>query len=177
MVPMTGLAGALDRLYRVCGLIAALLLIALTGLVLLSILSRLVDTFIAGVTEYAGYTMAASAFFAMSYTYRSGGHIRVSLVISRFAGRSREGIEIWCRGGMAVITGYLAFYLARLTYFSWVYEEVSEGGDAIALWIPQLPTAIGAFIFAVCALDMFVRALLNPAAELKSEVAGGGGEP
>ena len=152
----------LDRIYDVCGLVAAGLLIVLTGLVLASIVARLVSVFIPGVTEFAGYTMAACMFFAMAYAFRSGGHIRVTLFTSRMTGRARRINELWCLGAMAFIVSYLAYYLCELAYDSWDYGEISEGGDALPLWIPQAPTALGSVVFAVCCVHTFVRALVLP---------------
>lgn len=159
----TTLDAGLNRLYRICGLIAAVLLVALTVLVLLSILTRMIGTYIGGLTEFAGYTMAACSFFAMSYTFRSGGHIRVQLLVSHLTGKARRINDLWCTGIFAVIVTYLAYYLCELAYESWEFGEISEGGDAIHLWIPQLPTAIGSAIFAISAIHTFIETLVRPA--------------
>ena len=151
----------LDKLYRLCGLIAASLLVTLTALVLLSILTRFFDTFIAGLTEYAGYTMAACSFFAMAYTFRSGGHIRVQLLISNLPSGARRVNDLWCLAVFALITSYLAYYLVELAWESWDFGEISEGGDALPLWIPQTPTAIGAVVFAISAIHSFIKALFD----------------
>lgn len=164
---------ALDRLYEICGYIAAGLLMLLTGLVLTSIISRLLSVFIAGVTEFAGYSMAACVFFGMAYTFRSGGHIRVTLFTSRMTGRVRRINEIWCLGAMAVVVTYLAYYLCELTYVSWDFGEISEGGDAIPLWIAQTPVAFGSAVFAICTVHTFLKSLVAP--ETLSEIDGSGG--
>ena len=157
------LDAGLNRLYRLCGVIAALLLITLTVLVLLSILTRIVGTYIGGLTEFAGYTMAASSFFAMAYTFRSGGHIRVQLLVSKLTGSARRIDDLWCTGLFAAVVTYLSYYLCELAYESWEFGEISEGGDAIALWIPQLPTAIGSVIFAISAIHTFIETIVRPA--------------
>ena len=164
---------ALDGLYDLCGYIAAGLLMLLTGLVLTSIISRLLSVFIAGVTEFAGYSMAACVFFAMAYTFRSGGHIRVTLFTSRMTGRVRRVNEIWCLGAMAVVVCYLAYYLCELAYVSWDFEEISEGGDAIPLWIAQAPVAFGSLVFAVCTVHTFVKSLVAPETLSRDRPAGG----
>ncbi len=145
----------------------------LTGLVLTSIISRLLSVFIAGVTEFAGYSMAACVFFGMAYTFRSGGHIRVTLFTSRMTGRVRRINEIWCLGAMAVVVTYLAYYLCELTYVSWDFGEISEGGDAIPLWIAQTPVAFGSAVFAICTVHTFLKSLVAP--ETLSEIDGSGG--
>ena len=159
----TTLDAGLNRLYRICGLIAAILLVTLTVLVLLSILTRMIGTYIGGLTEFAGYTMAACSFFAMSYTFRSGGHIRVQLLVSHLTGKARRINDLWCTGIFALIVTYLAYYLCELAYESWQFGEISEGGDAIHLWMPQLPTAIGSAVFAISAIHTFIETLVRPA--------------
>ena len=166
---------ALNRLYQWCGVIAALLLITLTSLVLLSIITRMMSTYIGGLTEFAGYSMAACVFFGMAYTFRSGGHIRVTLFTNRMTGKVRRFNDLWCLAALAVVISYLAFYLCQLAYESWVFEEISEGGDAIPLWIAQTPMAFGAAVYAVCAIHTFVRALVVPET-LEAIDAGAGGE-
>ena len=157
-----GLDRALTRLYEYCGYIAAVLLMVLTGLVVTSIVSRLLRFFVAGVTEFAGYSMAACVFFAMAYTFGSGGHIRVTLITGRLSGRVRRFNDLWCAAAVAVVVCYLAYYLVDLAYVSWQFGEVSEGGDAIPLWIPQAPMAFGAAVFALCTVHTFIRLLFDP---------------
>lgn len=165
---------ALNRLYRWCGVIAALLLIILTSLVLLSIITRMLSTYIGGLTEFAGYSMAACSFFAMAYTFRYGAHIRVQLVVSHLHGPARRINDIWCLGVFAVIVTYLSYYLCELAYDSWVFGEISEGGDAIPMWIPQLPTAIGSVVFAISAIHTFIETLFFQPDALERIDDGGG---
>ena len=166
---------ALDRLYDICGYIAVALLMVLTGLVLASILSRLFSIYFAGLTEFAGYSMAACVFFGMAYTFRSGGHIRVTLFTNRMTGKVKRFNDLWCLAALAVVICYLAYYLCELTYESWVFEEISEGGDAIHLWIAQAPMAFGSLVYAICAVHTFVRALAAPET-LERIDSGAGGE-
>lgn len=175
MATWTRIDRALDRLYDICGYIAVALLMVLTGLVLTSIISRLLSVYFAGLTEFAGYSMAACVFFGMAYTFRSGGHIRVTLFTNRMTGKVKRFNDLWCLAALAVVVSYLAFHLCHLTYESWVFEEISEGGDAIYLWIAQAPMALGSAIYAVCAIHTFVRALYAPET-LEAIDAGAGGE-
>ena len=45
--------------------------------------------------DLAGYAMAASTFLALARTFRSGGHIRVNLVLLSIGPRA-YGLECWC---------------------------------------------------------------------------------
>jgi len=172
----SGLARGLDRFYLACGLISALMLVLLTGLILTSILSRIIGVYLGGVTEFAGYAMAAGSFFGMPYAFRCGAHIRVNLLITHLSGRGRWGFELWGRAVIAAATGYLAFYFCRLTYYSYIYGDVSQGGDAIKLWIPQSVMAVGAVCFAISTLDSLVRAVVEGEYSLTAPEADGGRE-
>src|SRR5690606_10965315 len=100
-------------------------------------LSRLAGVFLGGVSELAGYAMAAGSFFALAWTFRTGGHIRVALVINRLGKARRLAAERFGRAVMAAAACYLAFYMARLAWFSWLYQERSEGSAGFLLWVPQ----------------------------------------
>lgn len=161
------LARGLEGLYRVCGGIAAGFLILMALLVLTSIGSRLVGVYIGGLTEYAGYSMAAANFFALAYTFRAGGHIRVEFFLSHMSARAARAMMLWALVAGTAITGYLAYYMARLVYFSWAFEERSEGGDAILLWIPQTAAALGAGVLVISVVHGLVDCLRGVAVGAK----------
>ena len=84
---------ALDRLYNAAGVLAALFLIGTLAMVLVGIAGRMFNFHVPGTDSYAGYCMAASGFLALASTFRSGGHIRVTLIIERLSGGARHGLE------------------------------------------------------------------------------------
>jgi TRAP-type C4-dicarboxylate transport system permease small subunit len=147
---------ALDRLYTICGVIGAIFLVVIAVCVALSIVTRLLGLYVAGLTAYSGYAMAASSFFALAYAFRAGAHIRVALVRNRFGPTGR-----WCSNCGASASprcspAFLAFYLVRMTWVSWVFGEKSEGGAATPLWIPQSALAAGATVMAIAAFHGLV---------------------
>lgn len=158
---MALLRSSLDRLYLAGAWAAGLLLVLLCGLVVWSILARVVGVFAGGATDVAGYAMATSTFMALAYTFRSQGHIRVALLIQGLVGRTRRTLEVGCLGVMAAISLYLAWYMTRLAVDSWAFGERSEGADAILLWIPQAPVAFGSALFALAVLHTFLEALFD----------------
>lgn len=155
------LSKVLDGLYKLGLWASGALLILLCGLVLYSILARFFGFFAGGATDVAGYVMATSTFLALAGTFRSQGHIRVALLIQQFVGETRRRIEIFCLGFMSAITAYLAYYMLLLALDSHEYGERSEGADAILLWIPQTPVAIGAILLAVAVFHSFVQSLFD----------------
>ena len=158
----------LDGVYRLSAYLAGALLVFLTLLVLYSILARLIGTFSGGASDMAGYVMATCTFMALPYTFRSHGHIRVSLLVNRLSGVKRRRAELFALGYMSLLTGYLAWYMTRLALDSYEFGERSEGADAILLWIPQTPVAIGAVLFAISVLHTFIEVWANPNLTIES---------
>jgi TRAP-type C4-dicarboxylate transport system permease small subunit len=153
----------LDGLYRVCGLIAAIFLVAVLVIILAQIGARWLGVQFPGSTAYAGYAMAGASFFALAYTLNHGAHIRVSLVISRFTGTARRVVEIWCLLIATALSLYFAWYAIKAVQISRLINDISQGQDATPLWIPQLVMAAGTVVLAIAFTDHLVRLLLGHA--------------
>ncbi len=69
----------LNKVYKLSGYIAAFFLILVAVFILIGVSSRIFGFYIRGLAEYSGYSMAAASFFALSYTFIEGGHIRITL--------------------------------------------------------------------------------------------------
>ncbi len=155
------LEAAIQALCRLCGGLAALVLVALALLVALSIASRALGLYVPGLTDYAAYCLASAGTLGMAYTFGQRGHIRVTLLVELLGGRARYWLEVSILALATAMAGYLAFYLLRMTYVSWSYQDRSDGSDEILIWIPQAPFAFGACLFALVLLLAVVRALLR----------------
>ena len=81
-------AALLDALYDGAAALAALFMVLLLVMVLLSILGRQLHFHVPGTDAYAGYMMAAAGFLALAHTLKRGEHIRVTLLLSRAAAAS-----------------------------------------------------------------------------------------
>ncbi|HEY9548286.1 MAG TPA: TRAP transporter small permease [Kiloniellaceae bacterium] len=158
---MAVLRAALDRLYLAAGALAGVSLVAIGVLVMLSIVTRLLGIYVAGLTDYAGYAMASASFLALAYTFGQGGHIRVELILQRLSGRGRRLGELWCLAVGTFLAGYLAWYAVKMVQVSHSLGDVSESADATPLWIPQLGMAIGAVLLAVALADRLVCVALG----------------
>ena len=158
---MAQIGRLLDRIYLIGAWFAGALLVLLCCLVLYSILARLVGWFAGGASDIAGYVMATSTFMALSYTFRSEGHIRVSILTQRFVGAKRRAFELWAHGVIVCVSCFLAYYMLRLMMDSYEFGERSEGADAILLWIPQLPVALGSVLFAIATLHVFMLTIFK----------------
>ncbi len=165
----------LDAIYLSAAALAALFMVGLLAMVLLSIISRQFQFHVPGTDAYAGYFMAASGFLALAHTLKRGEHIRVTLVINMLKGRWKRGLEIWALGAATLLALLFAFYSVRLSWQSYTFHDISTASDATPLWIPQIAMALGTVVLAIAFIDELVleirgrRALQNPAEALRNE--------
>lgn len=148
---------ALGRLYAACGAIAAFCIVGIAILVATSIVSRLFGVYIPGLSEGAGYLMAAVGAFGLAHTFTSGGHIRVDLVLCAIPERVRTIFEGVALALTTAAVFYLAWFLFRMVRISYKFGDLSDGSDGLPLWLPQLPAAIGFGIFALSLVHNFVK--------------------
>ena len=151
----------LKSIYRFSGYIAAFFLILVAVFILTGIASRIFGFYIRGLAEYSGYCMAASSFFALSYTFVEGGHIRITLFLEKTSGIKKNILEIWCLIIASFYSGYVAFYFLKMLKISYEFQERSEGADEILIWIPQTSVAMGSSIFFICVFHQFILKIIN----------------
>lgn len=151
----------LDGLYLASGWLAGLFMIGVLLMVLLTIGSRLFGIYIPGTDSYAGYAMAGAGFLALASTLKKGEHIRVTLVLGMLRGKALKALEIATLVVAVLLSGFLAFYSARLVWQSRLYNDISTGIDATPLWIPQLVMAAGTLIFFIAFVDELALEILG----------------
>ncbi|NIM40610.1 MAG: TRAP transporter small permease subunit [Hydrogenophaga sp.] len=147
---------SLDVLYLGAGWLAALFMIGVLAMVLLSIVSRLVGFYVPGTDAYAGYAMAGAGFLALAHTLKHNEHIRVTLIIGKLTGGARRGMELWALSVAVLMSGALAWYSWRLVWQSHSFHDISTAADATPLWIPQLLMGIGCTVLLIALLDEWV---------------------
>ena len=158
---MSELNNYLNKIYKFSGYIAAFFLILVATFILIGISSRIFGFYIRGLSEYSGYCMAASSFFALAYTFVEGGHIRITLFLEKISGSKKKYLETWCLIIASFFSGYLAFYFIKMLIISYKFQERSEGADEILIWIPQTSVAIGSSIFFICILHKLIMTIQN----------------
>ncbi len=149
----------LDFLYDAAAWLAALAMIGVLAMVLLSIVSRQLNFHVPGTDAYAGYAMAAAGFLALAHTLKRNEHIRVTLVIGRLQGKARHGLEMWAHSAGVLLAGLFAWYSVRLAWQSHAFHDISTANDATPLWIPQIAMAVGAVVLLIAMVDEWVLEL------------------
>lgn len=149
----------LDRLYLGSGVLAGLFIIAIVVLIMAQIIGRWFSIIVPSTEDFSGYFLAASSFLALAYTLREGGHIRVNIIIRNLTGKVRIWQERAVLAAGLVLAIFMAYWLTHMVWESWSFNEMSRGYVAVPLWIPQVPVALGATIFAIALLDELVHSL------------------
>lgn len=124
----------LDKVYLLSGMIAAGFMVMILLLIIAQMLARWSSITFPGSTEYAGYAMAATSFFALSHALTKGAHIRVSifLKINRFT-------TLWLDAAAMLVAAITATYFARYAIktniFSKILNDRTQGQDFVPEWV------------------------------------------
>ena len=157
---LDGVWKKLDCLYLYCGYLAAFFLACIFLTTILQVASRIAQINISGLTDYAGYFMAASAFLAFAHTFNQGAHIRIELFMTMM-GRFRRYAEWFSFISSAAVAIWLCYFSWSMVYWSRQLNDISQGLDATPIWIPQLSMAVGLTLLALCVVDHSLRLLLT----------------
>lgn len=149
----------LDTLYDGAAWLAALAMIGVLAMVLLSVIGRQLNFHLPGTDAYAGYSMAAAGFLALAHTLKRNEHIRVTLLIGHLHGRARHALELWSLACAILLAGLFAFYSVRLAWQSHLFNDMSTSNDATPLWLPQIGMAVGTVILLIAFIDELVLEL------------------
>jgi TRAP-type C4-dicarboxylate transport system permease small subunit len=161
----------LDGLYDAAAWLAAISMVGVLAMVLLSIVSRQFGFHVAGTDAYAGYSMAGAGFLALAHTLKRNEHIRVTLILGRLKGRARHALEMWALSAGIGLAALFAFYSVRLAWVSHQIHDISTSNDATPLWIPQLAMAAGTVILLIALIDEWVLELRGQRKTADSEEA------
>jgi TRAP-type C4-dicarboxylate transport system permease small subunit len=162
------LRSSLNRLYLggawlAAGFIAAICLLVVCQ-VCLNLLDRLSGLFtgqaigltIPSYADFTGFFLVAASFLALAYTLKTGGHIRVSLVITNLNKKVRHLFEIWCLLLASAVAVYFSWYTFSLVRDSYKYHDLSSGMVAVPLWVPQSTMLVGLIILSIALLDELI---------------------
>ena len=149
----------LDKVYAAGIILAALFMILIAGLTLAQVIGRFFGIVVPDAGDIAGYSMAGATFLALAHTFRTGGHIRVNLLLTHVPRGLRRALEIWCVFFLCMVGALFAGFAINMVVDSYAFGDVSTGMIAIPLWIPQLSMAAGAVLLEIAVIEELVRVL------------------
>ena len=127
----------LDKIYVASGVVAAVFMIMILVIIILQMIARWSGFTFPGSTEYAGYAMAATSFFAFAYALNRGAHIRVSVLldINNF---TRKWVDAFAMLIAAAIATYFARYAIKTNFLSEMLNDRTQGQDQVPEWLLTL---------------------------------------
>ena len=175
----------LDGVYFASGAVAAFFMMTILALIVVGMVARWTGIAVPGTTEFAGYAMAATSFFALCHALTRGAHIRVSIILNANA-FLKKWLDVFAVFGAAVIATYFARYAIKTNQFSEMLNDRTQGQDQIPewvvslfsldfsaavqgsttlvytpVWIPQLAMSIGTVLLAIALWDTLYRMLVT----------------
>jgi len=189
----------LDGVYLLAGIMAAMFMMTILALILGGMIARWANVAFPGSTEFAGYAMACTSFFALAHALTRGAHIRVSIFLN--LGQTKRWLDPLALFISAITATYFARYAIKTTVFSEMLNDRTQGQDQLPewlitllslpaaplaewpeiwsargsdwvftpVWIPQLSMSIGACLLAICLWDMLTRTLIEGANPIRAE--------
>ena len=183
----------LDGVYFASGVIAAFFMVTILLLIVAQMVARWSGIALPGTTEFAGYAMAATSFFALSHAMMRGAHIRVSIILNSTE-FLKKWLDIFAVFAAAIIATYFARFAVKTTAFSEMLKDRTQGQDQIPewlvklfqldfsgafeggselvytpVWIPQLAMCIGTILLALALWDTLTRLLVTGKNPIVSE--------
>lgn len=149
----------LDRLYLGSGILAGAFIVLITLMILAQIVGRWFGVLLPSVEDFSGFFLAAATFLALAYTFRTGGHIRVTILVQALKNGAYRFALLSVIAILIVIIAYGTYHVGYFVYESWSFDEVSQGYIPVPLWIPQLSMVLGLLVFLIALLDDFVLLL------------------
>jgi TRAP-type C4-dicarboxylate transport system permease small subunit len=132
----------LDRIYVGSGAFAACFMVLILMLIVGQMVSRWTGQVFPGGTEFAGYAMACTSFFAMAYALTQGAHIRVSILL-----QLNSFTKLWLDAFAMLISAITATYFARYAIKTNILSEMlndrTQGLDQVPEWVLTTVTMLG----------------------------------
>jgi TRAP-type C4-dicarboxylate transport system permease small subunit len=168
----------LDALYVAAAGLAALSLLLIFLVMMAQMGLRALGLQLPAADDVSDYLCVSTTFFALAATFKRGELIRVGMALDRLGPGARRVAELVALALAAAMVGYIVFWTAQDTLFSWEIEEMSQGTVAIPIWVPKLAMPIGAGLLLVAVLDEFAAVVRGerPAYVLAAEARAASGD-
>lgn len=120
----------LDIIYTASGMLAAGFMIAILSIIVVQMICRWLGIQFQGSTDFAGYAMAATSFFALAHALNRGAHIRVSIVLNLNT-FTRYWLNVAALFVAAITATYFARYAIKTNFMSAMINDRTQGIDQV----------------------------------------------
>ncbi len=120
----------LDTVYAASGVLAAFCMVGILLIIVVQMVFRWAGWQFPGSTDFAGYAMAATSFFALAYALNHGAHIRVSILLNANA-FTRMWLNVFAFFIAAITATYFARYAIKTNFMSEMINDRTQGIDQV----------------------------------------------
>ena len=157
--PASPLRRALDGLYVVSAYVGAAFIVAIGVLIAAQVVGRELGVQVVGADDLTAWSVVATGFLPLAYTYRTAGHIRVTLLVERRSGPMRRIWEIAVMAVALFFVGFLCYSSFDMIGDAIRFGDMTQGLIVIPMFVPQLSMPIGTLIFVIAIIDDLVAAM------------------
>lgn len=126
------------------------------------VIARRYGGWYSGVTdEMSEYALALGASWALAYTLKAGGHVRVDIMLPYFPRKVRRLLDALAMAVMAVFATTVSMYLWKLVGSSYAIGATGHSIIQTPQWLPQAMMASGYSFLALVAFTSFLGHLLG----------------
>lgn len=136
---------------------AAILIYAVSHILLETVMRTLFDTSTHVLDEFIGFAVLSITFLSLSWTLRDGGMIQVNLLTLRFPRRIKQVIEFIVAACATGLGAYFCTFLWRNLIKNWKRGAVSESVAEVPLWIPDAVVFAGACLLVLQLSALAIR--------------------
>lgn len=153
-----------DRFYTGSAYVCGALLLLLALFITYQVIARKTGIIMAlGTDQNSGYVMAFAITWGFSYALRTGGHVRIDVLLPFMPKRVRWLADWLALGSIAALACITAWRVWVDVVISYDIQSMSLSYPRTALWIPQTVLAIGISLLAFSALQMMVSMVAEAA--------------
>lgn len=150
-----------DTLSKVGAYLSALFMVLIVVLISVEIVLRTffkTSTYIS--SEYSGYLMVAVVLAGLSYTLRTDGHIRITVLLVKLPSQLQRYLEAAAMLLALLITGFICYHALQMAVDAYTYEMTADSISQTPLYLPQALIPIGLLGLCVQLLAQLLRKLL-----------------
>jgi TRAP-type C4-dicarboxylate transport system permease small subunit len=151
----------LDYLFTLSGGVAAIFVVLIALIIIIQVIGRELGVQIYGADDFTSWSLAASIFFALAYTFKKGAHIQVTLITERLTGRSAKAATIISLAVSSIAIGFLTVSAIHLSYDNYQFGDIAPGLLRVPMWIPTLSLLLGSLLLFLAILDSLFAAIFG----------------
>ena len=147
-----------DRFYTLSAYICGALLLLLALFITYQVVARKVGFIMAeGTDQNSGYVMVFAITWGFCYALRTGGHVRIDVLLPLMSKRVRWLADWTALGSIAALACITAWRVWADVIISYDLPAFSLSYPRTPLWIPQTVLGIGISLLAFATLQMMIN--------------------